>query len=157
VAGARNKEQAIRRWQDGGVKVAMVGDGLNDAAALAQADCGLAMHSGTGLAHHAAHVLILGQRLEPLPKALSLARRTLNIIHQNLGWALGYNLVGIPSRLRRAVHGSQQRSGDVEQSPVIAPFLRAAPSSAFPWASASPSSAVLRVGLLISLGLRLIF
>jgi Cu+-exporting ATPase len=96
VAGARNKEQAIRRWQDGGVKVAMVGDGLNDAAALAQADCGLAMHSGTGLAHHAAHVLILGQRLEPLPKALSLARRTLNIIHQNLGWALGYNLVGIP-------------------------------------------------------------
>jgi P-type E1-E2 ATPase len=74
----------------------MVGDGLNDAAALAQADCGLAMHSGTGLAHHAAHVLLMGGRLVSVPAAVALARRTVRIIRQNLGWALGYNLVGIP-------------------------------------------------------------
>jgi P-type E1-E2 ATPase len=94
-AGVRDKKEVIRELQLSG-KVAMVGDGLNDAAALAQADCGLAMHSGTGLAHHAAHVLLMGGRLVSVPAAVALARRTVRIIRQNLGWALGYNLVGIP-------------------------------------------------------------
>jgi P-type E1-E2 ATPase len=93
---SRDKEQYVAGLQAAGQTVAMVGDGLNDAGALAQADCGLAMQSGTGLAQHSAHVLVMGNRLMAIPDAIHLARRTVRIIWQNLGWALGYNLIGIP-------------------------------------------------------------
>jgi Cu+-exporting ATPase len=96
VAQARDKAVVVRETQQQAPPVAMVGDGLNDAAALAQADCGLALHSGTGLAQHSAHVLILGEDLRALPQSVRLARRTVRIIWENLGWALGYNLLGIP-------------------------------------------------------------
>ena len=86
----------IREMQKAGLRIAMVGDGINDAAALAQADAGIAMGTGADLAQEAGDVLLL--RTEPggIPAALALARQTLRIMRQNLGWAVGYNLIGIP-------------------------------------------------------------
>jgi Cu+-exporting ATPase len=90
------KLSAIRLLQQQGHKVAMVGDGINDAAALAQADAGLAMASGSDLAREAGDILLLHPDLHLLPLSIQIARRTTHIMRQNLGWAVIYNLIGLP-------------------------------------------------------------
>lgn len=86
----------VRALQKSGLHVGMVGDGINDAGALAQADAGVAMGSGADLAQEAGDVLLLRTQPSAIPAALALARQTLRIMRQNLGWAVVYNLLGIP-------------------------------------------------------------
>jgi Cu+-exporting ATPase len=90
------KLASIRTLQQQGHRVAMVGDGINDAAALAQADAGLAMASGSDLAREAGDILLLHHDLRLIPLSIQIARRTTHIMRQNLGWAVVYNLIGIP-------------------------------------------------------------
>ena len=87
------KIEEIRRAREAGDVVAMVGDGINDAPALAEADIGIAMSSGTELAKEASDVTLLGDDLMRLPWLLALSRTAYRLIRQNLTWAFGYNLV----------------------------------------------------------------
>jgi P-type Cu+ transporter len=90
------KLEKIRELQSQGRRVAMAGDGINDAAAISQADAGLAMGTGADLAREAGDAILLHGEPRQMLDAVLLARRALRTMRQNLGWAFGYNLLGIP-------------------------------------------------------------
>ena len=98
-ARVRPEEKAakVRQWQDEGYAVAMVGDGVNDAAALAQADLGMATGTGTDAAIGAADLTLVNGDPNTIAEALLLARVTLTVIRGNLAWAFGYNAIAIPA------------------------------------------------------------
>lgn len=89
------KEAVVRSFKERG-KVAMVGDGINDAPALTRADCGIAIGAGTDIAIDAADVVLMKSRLTDVPAAIRMSRATLRNIHENLFWAFFYNVIGIP-------------------------------------------------------------
>ena len=92
----QDKHDVIADLQEQGRVVAMVGDGVNDAAAIVKADLGMAMGTGTDVAMESADIVLVHADLESVPRAMQLSRETLATIKQNLGWAFGYNIVAIP-------------------------------------------------------------
>jgi Cu+-exporting ATPase len=90
------KSEFVMRLQERGERVAFVGDGINDAPALEQADLGIAVSRASDIAREAADIILLNSEIEAVPESLALARATLRTIKQNLFWAFFYNAAGVP-------------------------------------------------------------